>query len=574
MGKKVSKKGKGSNSKQLRRQKERRHKLIRLGLIYLFIIILCVGFLAAMSIVSHSARTDPWRSSDREKSAVIDAEGVMEDGDNSIEVSLPLASETPTPAPTLEPTPASTAEVTPEPTPEATQVPEEVAITITAAGDCTLGGSVHQDTYQDFKRAVQRNGYDYFFDNVRQVFVSDDLTIINLEGPITDTGKARRGMYCFKGDPDYVNIMTGSSVELCTVANNHSIDFGIAGLKRTAELLEQAGIGCCGYTKVYRTVIKGIRITALGFDKWQNNREGIEQAIRQERPDCDILIVNMHWGREKVYEPMSQQKEWGHAAIDAGADLVIGHHPHVYGGVECYKGKYIAYSLGNFCFGGNGNPSDKRCLMFQQTLVVRSGGQVSDGGINIIACSISSVSNNNDFRPTPMNAEDGAKLLKAVAVYSNLGKDTRWMANSYPEQIGLISAQPVTAGLTGQAVNVFQTVAAQPTPVPEATALPPVAAEATMIPGITVEPRSTDQGGAVQTPAAADVSTVTPEPGASAFDFGDVQESVYDDDELNDSSEAITPEQVQAGVNFSEEQLKNAEMAAKELLYQDQMQNE
>ena len=319
----------------------------------------------------------------------------------------------PPPPPTPVPTP------TPTPTPEPTAAPTPVVLRITAVGDCTLGGSVHQKTYMQFKQAVQAYGYDYFFSNVRDLFEADDLTVVNLEGPLTDVGKARHGSYVFKGDPDYVNIMTGSSVELCNVANNHSQDFGTEGLKRTAQILDAAGIGYCGYDKVFRATIKGVRITALGYLQWEIDLDKVVEAVKAERPNCDVLIVNMHWGREKHYEPMKAQKNYGHAVIDAGADLIIGTHPHVYGGVELYKGKYIVYSLGNFCFGGNDNPSDKRALMFQQTFNVSPEGAVSDGGIDVIPCSISSISNKNDYRPMVMAAEDGVKLLQAMGKYSN-----------------------------------------------------------------------------------------------------------------------------------------------------------
>lgn len=336
----------------------------------------------------------------------------------------------------VEPTKAPTAPPTEAPTP----APSVRSLTITAAGDCTLGGSVHQDTYLNFKRYVQNFGYDYFFSNVRPVFEADDLTIINLEGPITDVGKARHGSYVFKGDPDYTAIMTGSSVELCNVANNHSQDFGTEGLERTEALLDQAGIGWCGYEKVFRTQINGIRVSALGYLEWEIDKNVIVDAVRRERPNCDILIVNMHWGREKHYEPVKAQKTYGHAIIDAGADLIIGTHPHVYGGIELYNGKYIVYSLGNFCFGGNANPTDKRCLMFQQTFNVSPEGQVTSGGINVIPCSVSSVKNKNDFKPTIMQPQEGINLLTAMGKYSNITtSDAIWLANSYPEQVGIVT---------------------------------------------------------------------------------------------------------------------------------------
>ena len=334
-------------SKKARRKAARRKRLIRDLVIYFCLMALCVGALALMPLINRAkAPQNTWyiqngsleiaapamsasglnTASGRYATTVGRSDGEAQDAPSGLPDMPSRASARPTA--TATPLPA-----TPEPTeaPTATPEPQPVTITITAAGDCTLGGSVNQDTYHQFKKALKQNGYDYFFANVRHVFQADDLTILNLEGPLTDVGEGHGGSYCFKGDPDYVQIMTGSSVELCNVANNHSMDFGRAGLNRTAEVLEQAGIGCCGYSKVYHTTVKGVRITALGFDKWRSDKAGIVQTIRQERPNCDLLIVNMHWGREKHFEPMSDQKDWGHAAIDAGADLIIGTHPHVYG---------------------------------------------------------------------------------------------------------------------------------------------------------------------------------------------------------------------------------------------------
>ena len=318
------------------------------------------------------------------------------------------------------------------------------SITITAAGDCTFGGCLKHDTFKVFKKYVDAYGYDYFFQNVRSLFQQDDLTIINLEGPLTDVGTmTTKSGICFRGEPEWTAIMTGSSVELCNFANNHAMDMGKEGFERTTQALDEAGIGYCAYSKVYNTTIKGVRITALGFDKWNNSKSEIVDAVKKARPDCDILIVNMHWGFEMHYEPMKDQKDVGHAIIDAGADLVIGTHPHVYGGVEQYKGKYICYSLGNFCFGGNTMPSDQRAMMFQQVFNVSASGEVTDGGINVIPVRVSGDSRKNDFQPHILGAKAGTKLLKAIARYSNLTRNTAWMTASYPEQIGLLSKTAV-----------------------------------------------------------------------------------------------------------------------------------
>ena len=100
----------------------------------------------------------------------------------------------------------------------------------------------------------------------------------------------------------------------------------------------------------------------------------------------------------------------GHIAVDEGADLVIGSHPHVIQGYEKYNGRYIVYSLGNFCFGGNPNPSDKDCMIFQQTFTVTGNDVATDDNINVIPCSISSVSNSNNYQPTPATGDEKTRI--------------------------------------------------------------------------------------------------------------------------------------------------------------------
>lgn len=353
----------------------------------------------------------------------------------AIVTDAPTAVPTPTPLPT--PTPEPTATLEPTPTPPT----EPVTITLTAAGDCTLGGDTNKSGYDKFKAYVKKYGYDYFFNRVRPIFEADDLTIVNLEGPLTTSKSKRSGReFNFKGDPDFVAILSGSGIDVCNVANNHSLDFGKAGLQETSEVLERAGIGCSGYFKAYTTNVKGVRVCSLGFTEWDYTVDEMSEAIRAARADCDLLIVSVHWGEELEYNATSTQRAMGRAAIDAGADLVLGTHPHVISGIEKYYGKYIVYSLGNFCFGGNSNPKDKRCLVFQQAFTFTPGEGISDAGINLIPASVSSTANKNDFQPQVMNAADGAKLLAAVAGYSsnvNMA-DILWLPDSFAVTNGLM----------------------------------------------------------------------------------------------------------------------------------------
>ncbi len=302
------------------------------------------------------------------------------------------------------------------------------SLTITAAGDCTLGGDWNTNAHERFEEYVEKYGYDYFLQNVKDIFENDDLTFVNLEGPLTTSTQKREGRtYNFKGDPENVNILTDASVEVAGVANNHALDFGTRGLKETAQVLEDAGVGVCGYNAVYTDTVNGIRVTCMAVTEWDYTVDDLDAMLKRQRADCDLLIVMIHWGEERVYSPTDSQIAYGRALVDAGADLVLGSHSHVVGGIECYNGKYIVYGLGNFCFGGNSNPSDKDAMIFQQTFVLNPAAGIADGGISVIPVSSSSVSYSNDYRPTPLAGAEATRVLRKIGNYSALNLDeVKW----------------------------------------------------------------------------------------------------------------------------------------------------
>ena len=352
------------------------------------------------------------------------------------ETAAPAVTPEPTAEPTAEPTPVATPEPVDQPTPEPLvtlepSIPEVGAdlelptITITAAGDCTLGGDYNSVAHERFDSYVEDKGYDYFLENVRYIFEADDITFVNLEGPLTTGTDKRSGRkFNFKGAPEYAQILSGSSVELAGLANNHALDFGKEGLTDTAESLEAVGLGYCGYTTAWRDNVNGFRVTCLSVTEWDYSISQLWDMVVAERANCDLLMVMIHWGEEREYDATDSQEEYGRALIDAGADLVLGSHSHVVGGIEEYKGKYIVYGLGNFCFGGNKNPGDKDCLIFQQTFALNYDGGVSDAGISIIPCSVSSASDHNDYRPTPLAGTEAARVLRKIGRYSSLDLDS------------------------------------------------------------------------------------------------------------------------------------------------------
>lgn len=323
---------------------------------------------------------------------------------------------------------------------------EPVTITLSFAGDCTLGKDRNTGLAGTLPEAVKKYGdYSVFLSGVQEAFAKDDLTVVNLEGPLTtsDTiGVDKK--FVFKGDPDYVNILTKGSVEAADTANNHSRDYGVQGLSDTKQVVSAAGITVFGEKDPAIREVRGIKVGLVGVYElpYLKDCEGtmISDMENLKAQGADLLIVCFHWGIEGQHRPDGNQTYLARSAIDHGADLVIGHHPHVLQGIETYKGRQIVYSLGNFCFGGNKNPSDKDSMIYQQTFTFQpavTGGKVpsisastsspTDGkaknisdytSYKIIPCRLSSTTARNDYRPTILTGAEGQAVLDRIASYS------------------------------------------------------------------------------------------------------------------------------------------------------------
>lgn len=296
-------------------------------------------------------------------------------------------------------------------------------IIISAAGDVTLGRDENYGYEKSFDHEfkLQNKDYGYFFRNVKDIFETDDLTIVNLETTLTTATKKADKKFRFKADPSYVEILKQGSIEAVSIANNHTMDYLEKGYKDTIKTLENASIGYFGYEHKYVTEIRGIKIGVLGYycmsitDKQKNE---IKKAIKELRKEgTDIVIIMFHWGIERDYWPNSVQKKLAHFSIDNGADLVLGSHPHVIQGIEEYKGKQIVYSLGNFCFGGNKNPQDKDTFVYVHKFNFKNKELISEE-YEIIPCSISSVKNRNNYQPTPLKGKEAERVLKKIKTYS------------------------------------------------------------------------------------------------------------------------------------------------------------
>lgn len=300
---------------------------------------------------------------------------------------------------------------------------EPVSITISAAGDCTLGTDEYFDPSTSLNAYYDSNGPEYFFQNVKSIFDADDLTIVNMEGTLTEETARQDKTYAFKGPAEYAQILTSGGVEAANLANNHSHDYGDKSYTDTIETIEAAGIVSFGYDRTAVMDVNGIKVGLVGTyelaDGMGCEDEMIANIKAVEEQGAQIVIVSFHWGLERENYPTENQVNLAHSAIDNGADLVLGHHPHVLEGIEVYNGKNIVYSLGNFCFGGNSNPSDKDTMIFQQTFTVENGELTADNVTNIIPCSVSSESGYNNYQPTPLEGDEAERVRGRIEEYSS-----------------------------------------------------------------------------------------------------------------------------------------------------------
>lgn len=291
---------------------------------------------------------------------------------------------------------------------------ETMEITVSAAGDCTLGvDSRYNSVFNEYYRV---HGSAYFLQKVKKVFSKDDITIVNLEGALTDAVNRADKTFTFKGPADYVKILKKGSVEVVNTANNHTFDYGKQGYLDTVKTLKKNRVKYCRNNVIAYQTVKGIKTAFLGFNQLDGvTKKTVKKTIQKaKRKNAQIIIVSFHWGIEGSYYPNSTQKSLARTAVKSGASLVLGHHPHILQGIERYKGRYIVYSLGNFCFGGNTNPGDKDTMIFQQTFSVKDGAVEKNKDIKVIPCSISSKSYTNDFQPRTLTGSEKARVIKKM----------------------------------------------------------------------------------------------------------------------------------------------------------------
>ncbi|WP_448782859.1 CapA family protein [Blautia sp.] len=301
-----------------------------------------------------------------------------------------------------------------------TAISAPVSLTLSVVGDCTLGTDETFDYDTSLNAYYENYGVDYFLQNVRSIFSADDLTIANFEGTLTDSDEREDKTFAFKAPASYASILSDSSVEAVNTANNHSHDYGDQSFDDTLAALDDAGIVHFGYDETAVMDIKGIKVGLVGiyelYDHLGREQQLKDNIAKVKADGAQLIVVIFHWGNETETVPDSNQTTLGRMAIDLGADLVCGHHPHVLQGIETYKGKNIVYSLGNFCFGGNSSPSDMDTMIYQQTFTIDADGVKNDNVTNIIPCSISSAAYDgyNNYQPTPAEGDEATRILEKI----------------------------------------------------------------------------------------------------------------------------------------------------------------
>ena len=312
-----------------------------------------------------------------------------------------------------------------------------VLITITATGDFTIGGDSRKST-DIFDNELQRQDGDINFTmrNMRDILMADDLTIVNFEGTLTDTtyvpSSKRENQFLFSAPPSYVTMLSQNGIEAVSLENNHIMDHGEDAYQETINTLVYEGIVYSNSTHVGVIEVKGVEIAMLSYlciDRYDQLWDKVPADIAAAKAQYPIVIVSFHWGNELDYSPTNNQIKMGHLAVDAGADLVLGHHSHRLNPIEQYKGVYICYSLGNFCFSGNNKPSDMTSFVFQTRFRVLDGA-VTNEGFRIIPIRISSRTDRNDFIPTPLTKD--TSIDSVLKTLKENGRKLEYVVDSYP----------------------------------------------------------------------------------------------------------------------------------------------
>lgn len=288
--------------------------------------------------------------------------------------------------------------------------------TITVTGDTTLGSTDDLRKRDDcFENVYAAKGAGWFFSGTRELLDSDDMTLINFEGTITESEDKKEKKFNFKAPREYVDILTLGSVEAANIANNHIVDYGEQGEADTIAALEDWAITVSGNGRLGVFEKNGVKVGMTGYCfPYANGKKDISKDVKALREEgCQIVIASFHWGSEYREDFTRDQRNIGRAAIKAGADIVVGHHPHIVQGIEKYDDTYILYSLGNFVFGGNVDPDDRDAYAARLTFTVYED-HCDAPEVTIVPLRLTELTDGTDYRPVIAEGEEAERIVNRI----------------------------------------------------------------------------------------------------------------------------------------------------------------
>ncbi len=326
----------------------------------------------------------------------------------------------------------------------------EVTLHLTFTGDCTLGSEEAKRKQEtSFDSVIAREGYGWPFANMQQLFQNDDLTVVNLEGVLSDSKSSenKKKTYRFRGPTAFVDILTRSGIEAVNLANNHTQDFGKQGYRATTDALNKAGVGYFGSRSVYIFEKHGIKIAFFGLNStaFHGNKAWAKEEIARLKQEegVNAVVFTFHAGQEYGKHRTEAQETYARYMIDAGADLIIGHHPHVVQGLEQYKNRTICYSLGNFAFGGNKSVRAIETVVADVAMTFADNGEYLGQQVTLYPAHISGTYPDNNYQPVLVSGEAAQEVMALIQ------NDTDYPLTPFTDEAGC-AAQPYLPAQTGQ----------------------------------------------------------------------------------------------------------------------------
>lgn len=283
------------------------------------------------------------------------------------------------------------------------------------------------------------SGYAYPFEYLQDYIQGTDVFFTNLEAPFGTGGKAFDKRFVFRVKPDLVKVLLAGKINLVSLANNHTMDYGSSCLQETLDILDKnniyyagAGMDLKAARKAATMTVKGQKIALLSYsltfpeEFWASDTSAgtcfpyesfVYRDVKKAKANHDFVIISCHWGQELRDTPKPYQIELARNVIDHGADMVLGHHPHIVQGIEFYKDRPIIYSLGNFIFGSYSNRA-RDSFMVKFTLK-------KNKKIVTQILPISVYNKEVEFRPVPLTgAKKKAFIENMHRLCSELNKET------------------------------------------------------------------------------------------------------------------------------------------------------